>query len=81
MARDVAMDEAPIFTRLFPIRMVVKSVWEFFFILKISLPLPEPSFAMWRALTLLMVKRAVSEAEKNPDKKRLITKRIISKVI
>ena len=46
MAIDVATAEAPILTRLFPIRIVVKRVWESFFILKINCPVLEPSFAI-----------------------------------
>ena len=46
MAMDVATAEAPILTRLFTIRIVVKRVWESFFILKINCPVLEPSFAI-----------------------------------
>ena len=81
MAMEVAMAEAPIFTRLFPIKIVVKSVWESSFIFKIKSPVLEPSLAIWRALILLMEKRAVSEEEKKPDKKRPITSSVNSKVI
>jgi len=81
MAMDVAMAEAPIFTRLFPIRIVVKSVWESSFIFKIRCPVFEPSLAICRAFILLIEKRAVSEEEKKPDKKRHITSNINSKVI
>ncbi len=78
---DVAMAEAPIFTRLFPIKIVVKRVWESSFISKISDPVFEPSLAMWSALILLIENRAVSEEEKKPDKKRHITSNVNSKVI
>jgi len=81
MAMDVAIAEAPIFTRLFPISIVVKSVWESSFIFKISIPVLDPSFAICRALTLLIEKRAVSEEEKKPDNKRPKTSIVNSKVI
>ena len=80
-AMDVAMADAPIFTRLFPIKIVVNNVCESSFIVKINCPVLEPSFAICRALTLLMEKRAVSEEEKKPDNKRPITSNVNSKVI
>ncbi len=81
MAMDVAIAEAPILTRLFPIRIVVKRVWESSFIFKIKSPVLEPSLAICKALILLIEKSAVSEEEKKPDKKRHIISIVNSKVI
>ena len=66
--RIVANDAAPIFTKLFPIRIVIKSLWGFFFILKRAFA---PLFSCFKsALTLIMLSDiiAVSVPEKNPDK-------------
>jgi hypothetical protein len=81
MAIDVAIAEAPMLTKLFPIRMVVKSVWESCFIFKINCPVLEPSLAIWSAFILLMEKSAVSEEEKKLDKKMHITSTVNSKTI
>ncbi len=81
MAIEVAIADAPILTRLFPIKIVVKRVWESSFICKISSPDFVPSFAICNALTLLIEKRAVSEDEKNPDKNRHIISNVNSNVI
>jgi len=61
--------------------MVVSRAWESSFISKISLPLLDPSLAIWRAFTFEIEKSAVSEDEKKPDKKRQKINRVTSKVM
>ena len=54
---------------------------ESLFISMINWPVLDPSLAIWRALIFEMEKRAVSDDEKKPDKKRHITNSVTSNVI
>jgi hypothetical protein len=68
MTTDVARAAAPTFTILFPIRIVVKSLWGFSLIFSMSLKNRSSSLARYRILVLLIEKSEVSAEEKNPDK-------------
>jgi len=68
MARVVARAAAPTLTRLFPIKMVVRSVWGSAFNFLIRKEDFFPSLDIWMALVLLMEKSAVSADEKKPDR-------------
>ena len=80
MAIFVARAEAQILTRLLPIRIVVRSLWESSFICIINLSTLDPSFERCMALIWLIEYSAVSEDEKKPDKKRQ-SRRIINSVV
>lgn len=80
MAMAVAIAEAPMLTRLFPIRMVVSNVWEFSFICIINRPVLVPSLEIWSAFTLLIEKSAVSDDEKKPERKRQMINKVSSMV-
>ena len=67
MVRVVARAAAPTLTRLFPIKMVVRSVCGFSFNFLIRKEVFLPSLDIWMALVLLMENNAVSADEKNPD--------------
>ena len=73
MVTDVARDAAPIFTRLFPIRMEERSRWGSSFICLISKKDLVLFLARCRAFVLLMENKAVSADEKKPDNNSKIT--------